>query len=249
MREMDQLLRATARAEATHFWFRGFRRFVEPLLQRATERSIGRSAPGLWVRHRRQPRPARPFRPCLRLRSRPSSASKSATRPAGPGSPRPASPTRPIAERRLRRRHVLRRAVRPARPDRAGGGGGDVPGRQARRLHHRQRRRPGLPEGRSLGARPRGPALQPRLAVTAADRRRIHRRADHVHQRVPVSADARGPRPTSGGAACLEEADAESDISVPAAPINALLTGVLSLEAWWVPVLRQPVRQLAALSG
>ena len=36
MREMDQLLRATARAEATHFWFRGFRRFVEPLLQRAT---------------------------------------------------------------------------------------------------------------------------------------------------------------------------------------------------------------------
>jgi SAM-dependent methyltransferase len=36
MREMDQLLRATARAEATHFWFRGFRQFVEPLLQRAT---------------------------------------------------------------------------------------------------------------------------------------------------------------------------------------------------------------------
>jgi SAM-dependent methyltransferase len=37
MREMDQLLRATARAEATHFWFRGFRRFVEPLLQQATK--------------------------------------------------------------------------------------------------------------------------------------------------------------------------------------------------------------------
>jgi SAM-dependent methyltransferase len=36
MREMDQLLRATARAEATHFWFRGFRQFVEPLLQQAT---------------------------------------------------------------------------------------------------------------------------------------------------------------------------------------------------------------------
>jgi SAM-dependent methyltransferase len=37
MREMDQLLRATARAEAQHFWFRGFRRFVTPLLRRATE--------------------------------------------------------------------------------------------------------------------------------------------------------------------------------------------------------------------
>jgi SAM-dependent methyltransferase len=32
---MDHLLRATARAEATHFWFRGFRGFVRPLLERA----------------------------------------------------------------------------------------------------------------------------------------------------------------------------------------------------------------------
>lgn len=37
MREMDQLLRATARAEARHFWFRGFRRFVLPLLHRSTQ--------------------------------------------------------------------------------------------------------------------------------------------------------------------------------------------------------------------
>jgi len=29
---MDRLLEATARAEQDHFWFRGFRRFVEPLL-------------------------------------------------------------------------------------------------------------------------------------------------------------------------------------------------------------------------
>jgi len=32
---MDQLLDATARAEREHFWFRGFRRFVSPLLARA----------------------------------------------------------------------------------------------------------------------------------------------------------------------------------------------------------------------
>ena len=32
---MDRLLEATARAERDHFWFRGFRRFVSPLLERA----------------------------------------------------------------------------------------------------------------------------------------------------------------------------------------------------------------------
>ena len=32
---MDRLLDATARAEHQHFWFRGFRRFVTPLLDRA----------------------------------------------------------------------------------------------------------------------------------------------------------------------------------------------------------------------
>ena len=34
---MEHLLRATARAEATHFWFRGFRLFVSPLLRQATK--------------------------------------------------------------------------------------------------------------------------------------------------------------------------------------------------------------------
>src|SRR5258708_6167707 len=35
---MEHLLRATARAEARHFWFRGFRAFVLPLLRDATAR-------------------------------------------------------------------------------------------------------------------------------------------------------------------------------------------------------------------
>jgi len=34
---MDRLLEATARAERDHFWFQGFRRFVQPWLARATE--------------------------------------------------------------------------------------------------------------------------------------------------------------------------------------------------------------------
>jgi SAM-dependent methyltransferase len=40
---MDDLLRATANAEANHFWFRGFRAFVTPLLRSAA----ARSGPGL----------------------------------------------------------------------------------------------------------------------------------------------------------------------------------------------------------
>jgi ubiquinone/menaquinone biosynthesis C-methylase UbiE len=35
---MDRLLEATARAERVHFWFRGFRRFIEPLVAGATTR-------------------------------------------------------------------------------------------------------------------------------------------------------------------------------------------------------------------
>ena len=34
---MDRLLEATARAERDHFWFKGFRRFVTPLLDRAID--------------------------------------------------------------------------------------------------------------------------------------------------------------------------------------------------------------------
>ncbi len=39
---MDRLLEATARAERDHFWFRGFRRFVEPLVARAAGTSSPR---------------------------------------------------------------------------------------------------------------------------------------------------------------------------------------------------------------
>ena len=35
MRRVEHLLRETARAEARHFWFRGFRAFITPLLERA----------------------------------------------------------------------------------------------------------------------------------------------------------------------------------------------------------------------
>jgi SAM-dependent methyltransferase len=38
---MDRLLEATARAEREHFWFRGFRRFVEPLVEATVRRHDG----------------------------------------------------------------------------------------------------------------------------------------------------------------------------------------------------------------
>jgi SAM-dependent methyltransferase len=38
---MDHLLRATANAEARHFWFRGFRAFVTPLLEHASRQRAG----------------------------------------------------------------------------------------------------------------------------------------------------------------------------------------------------------------
>lgn len=38
---MDRLLEATARAERDHFWFRGFRRFVTPLLEQAAAGRTG----------------------------------------------------------------------------------------------------------------------------------------------------------------------------------------------------------------
>jgi SAM-dependent methyltransferase len=41
---MDHLLRATADAEARHFWFRGFRLFVNPLLRYAASRRTGSGA-------------------------------------------------------------------------------------------------------------------------------------------------------------------------------------------------------------
>src|SRR5439155_2035182 len=37
IREVDRLLRATARAEDRHFWFRGFRWFATPLVRQALD--------------------------------------------------------------------------------------------------------------------------------------------------------------------------------------------------------------------
>src|SRR5205085_3886104 len=40
IRRVDRMLRETSRVEQQHFWYRGFRRFIEPLLVRATAGKI-----------------------------------------------------------------------------------------------------------------------------------------------------------------------------------------------------------------
>ena len=73
---MDRLLELTYRAERTHFWFRGFRRFVAPWLADAAGGPHRSAAARLRLRHRRQPGDAGAPRPRLRLRSdRPRAAS------------------------------------------------------------------------------------------------------------------------------------------------------------------------------
>ena len=66
---MDDLLELTGRAEATHFWFRGFRKFVAPVLERSRRRPGRPPAGRLRLRHRTQPAPAAAARPGVRVRS------------------------------------------------------------------------------------------------------------------------------------------------------------------------------------
>ena len=60
---MIRLLEATARAERDHFWFRGFRRFVEPLVADAG-RGDARRYSRLRMRHRSQSHLAAALRSC-----------------------------------------------------------------------------------------------------------------------------------------------------------------------------------------
>ena len=61
---MDDLLELTGRAEATHFWFRGFRKFVAPVIAdlRPGAEIFARR---LWLRHRPQPAAPASARPAV----------------------------------------------------------------------------------------------------------------------------------------------------------------------------------------
>ena len=81
------------------------------------------------------------------------------------------------------------------------------------------------------------------------DRRRLHGRPAHLHQRRRCFCRWWPSARFSAGAASPRKRTPQQDITVPPAPVNALLTAALRVESWWLRVVRQPVRQLAALPG
>ncbi len=160
-RAVEHLLRATARAEARHFWFRGFRAFVTPLLRHADGTSFESTDSGLRLRHRREPRAARPVRNAPSASTCPRQACRSAARWAACAWRAPASRRRRFLPARFDVVDVVRRAVFARGCRRAGRTGGDVSAAEARRLRHHQRRRDGRAAGRPFGAEPRGSPVQP----------------------------------------------------------------------------------------
>ena len=78
-------------------------------------------------------------------------------------------------------------------------------------------------------------------AGDAAHRRRLHRSCASPTPTpslfLPMVAVARR---CSAGAASPAEEDAEQDIRVPPAPVNALLTAALRVESWWLRAFDNP---------
>ena len=151
---MDALLERTFEAEQRHFWFRGFRRFVAPLIAEAT---AGRSNPGCSMPAAARARTflsssstaRRSASSCLwrgiRVRARPRHAAVDARQ-------RDASALRGRVDRRGA---VVRRALLPRSAGRTGGDRGDVQGAPARGVRRDQRRGARHAEGRSFRARRR----------------------------------------------------------------------------------------------
>jgi hypothetical protein len=212
MREMDQLLRATARAETTHFWFQGFRRFVEPLLQRATNGISGVRlldfGCGTGANLDLLDRFGRSYGFDLTYVGLKIVTSFDVLY----GLPEPVERAA-VAE--------MFRAVRP------GGyvivnvaaldclkGDHSVLGREVRRYNRESLARLLSRAGFTIERMTYTNAslFLPMLAVRSYQRWR----------------------------GLPQEADAESDITVPAAPINRVLSSVLSLEAWWVRRFNNP---------
>ena len=195
MRAVEHLLRATARAEARHFWFRGFRRFVDAARSFGPSRPNRPAHPRLRLRNGRQPRvawtdsAAPAGSTCLR------SAPGSPARPAGPPIARATVTAAPFPERRVRPRHLVRRPLfargaatswlRPRELFRVLKPGGHAVINVAAM--------PMLTGDHSV-LEPRTAPLHAVVAPAAARARRLHGRPPDIHQRDAVPSARDGAR-------------------------------------------------------
>ena len=192
-RAVEHLLRATARAEARHFWFRGFRRFVTPLVRSALR---GRTAPRILD--------------C----GCGTGANLELLGGFGRAYGFDLSEIGPRIAREAGRTAIARATVTAApfpsgafdlvtsfdvlysleEPRRTGGGRRAVPRPQARRLRRHQRRGDADADRRSLGAQPRTAPLHAVVAPAAARAGRLHDRPPDIHQCDAVPAARDGAR-------------------------------------------------------
>ena len=239
MRRVEHLLRATARAETRHFWFRGFRAFVTPLLQRrppevtdarlldcgcgtganvdllgAFGRAYGFDLTEVGLRIGREAGRTRLAR---------------ATVTAAPF---------PTASFHIVTSFDVLYSL--ADPDEEAADRRNVPAAEARRVRDRQRRGDAGPARRSFGAEPRGPAIQPQRLRSRMVRagfpieRLTYTNATLFPPLRDRAADS-APARTRGA-----KSEAESEISVPPEPINAIMTAVMRLEALWLRAFDAP---------
>ena len=174
-------------AEQRHFWFRGFRRFVAPLLAEATAGVTQPSPAGRRLRHGRKPHVASPVRTSVRPRA---SLARSAVRTgARAAATHPGQRRRPAICRPRRSMSCCRSTCSTActTPEEAAGHLGDVPRAAPRRCAHRQCRSDGDAEGRPLRPRRRGPSLHHASDLRAKlERAGLRVSAHHLHQRLPL---------------------------------------------------------------
>ena len=237
---MDYLLRATARAEARHFWFRGFRAFVaspgptpRSAIGPTPDCSTAAAAPAPISSSWRDSGSA------LRLRPVGGRAHVSpVVRDAGPWRAPRSRPT-PF---RARPSISSPRSTCSTRSTTStnGCGRGNVPSAQAGRLRHRQRRRDAEPDRRPFGAQPRAAPLYP------GSLRPLLERAGFTIERLTYTnatlflplAIVRGLSSLAGSRRGSRRATRRSPCR--AAPVNAALTVLLWLESVWLRVVDNP---------
>jgi SAM-dependent methyltransferase len=235
---VEHLLRATALAEARHFWFRGFRRFVTPLLETATKglsdarlldcgcgtganlemlgrfgRAYGFDLTGVGLKIGRDAGRTRLVRASVTAVPFPSDAFDVVTSfdvlYALEGATLRAAVDEMFRVTRVGGFAIVNVAAMPSLR-----GDHSVLGHEKQRFSCA--------------------SLRQTLATSGFEIVRI------THTNASLFVPIYAVRAWQRWRGLKSEADAHDDISVPPAPLNALLTGVLYLESWWLKLADNP---------